>query len=76
MEFEDSSVVDEVIKGENHRDYNGQIIRVEVATGKSARDRRDNSRRDDRHRRNSYYKVEVTHLPYRCTWQVYSQHVL
>lgn len=76
MEFEDASVVDEVLKGEKHRDFKGQTIRVEVATGKSTRDRRDRGRRDEGHHRKTDYKLEVTHLPYRCTWQVCFKYVL
>lgn len=70
VEFKDSSVVDEVIKEEKHREYKGQIIRVEAATGKSTRDSRDRRGRDEHHRRKTDYRLEVTHLPYRCSWQV------
>lgn len=71
VDFSDPSVVDEVIKGENHREYKGQIIRVEKATGRSTRDGRDRKSRDEGHMRKTDYKIEVSHLPRRCTWQVW-----
>ena len=42
MDFEDAKMAEEAVKGEVHRDFNGQTLRVEIATGKSS------ARRDGR----------------------------
>ena len=69
MDFEDAKMAEEAVKGEVHRDFTGQTLRVEIATGKSSarRDGRDSKygppKRTD-------YRVEVTHIPYHCSWQV------
>lgn len=69
VDFEDAGMAEEAVKGEVGRDLNGQTLRVEIANGKSSsrRERRDSKygppKRTD-------YRVEVTHIPYRCSWQV------
>lgn len=65
--FADAAAAEEAVKGENRRNLSGYTLRVEIATGVSARSGSD--RRDDRLPR-SGYRLEVRHLPYHCSWQV------
>ena len=66
--FTDAAAAEEAVKGENRRDFSGYMLRVEMSTGISTRSSSD--RRDDRRSR-SGYRLEVRHLPYHCSWQVW-----
>ena len=67
IEFEEDSAAEAAVKEKNGFALSGHTLRVEIANGRGPRADRGSKYGPPNH---SNYRLEVTHLPYRCSWQV------
>lgn len=68
VEFEEEAAAEEAVKGKNGSVLGGLSLRVEVANGRGPKGDRGSKYGPPVH---TNYRVEVTHLPYHCSWQVF-----
>lgn len=68
VEFEKDDDADKAQNDLNNSSFMGNTIRVEYSRGKKMPGSSESIRRGPPRR--SDYRVEVTHLPYGCSWQV------
>ena len=62
-------MAEEAVKAEHGRTYGRESLRVEIANSKPSGDRREGEGRYGPPKRTDY-RVQVTRLPYHCSWQV------